>query len=510
MYKQIAEVSSRKEGDGYMNIKVKMLLAALLVSATVAYPMAKVSAEEVDVKLMVEEALKNKTFYHYNTAYYNITNMPETKEKAELLNQLATIQNVVWTEEVQKSLEMLAEMTKTASGKTYYEIEQYVTNSKLGEMDKGYLLGELTSWGRKLVWTEEYSKAMKALMELGPNPTEEALGTTEMLIAEVKNEPSKEFLMGFFQPVKDKVKIAKDLSTMKKIISLQKDKTLTIEQKILELKKLAAAGVGIEIPDEFLTGDSIYHITEAIMGWDIKESTTVEALQQRIIDEITEYIAGLSPIQKIINLQADETLNMEQKVLKMMDIVMSTKGIEIPDEYFTGEGIFSITEAVMGWNIEKSTTPMELQQRINDKIASYEASKLRFSLVNSGSIVAENTKEEALNITKSLTETLAEKLLPETKIVFKEAGWRKGYKNPLEPSEYLYIKNGQVYMYVKEAPAQGYRDSVAVDVQYKNGVYSTNLWVTIVPAVEEEAPKAVEEQTVKEETKPAAGGTVIK
>lgn len=497
-----------------MRNKIKMLLAALLVAATAVSPVVKVSADEVkaevDVKQMVQDALKNKTFYHYNTAYYKLTNMPDTKEKNELLNQLAAIAGEVWTVEVQKSLEMIGEMAKTASGKTYYEIEQYVTNSKLGEMDKGYLLGELTSWGKKLVWTEEYSKAIKAVLDLGTNLTEESLINAEKLIAAVKNEPSNAFLMENFQPIKDKFKAEKDLKTIRSIISLQKDKTLTIEQKVLKIKELSASKSGIEIPAEYLTGNPIYYITETIIGWDIKETTKVEELQKRIINTLKVYAENLSPIQKIINLQKDETLAMDQKVSKMIEIAMMKTGIEIPDEYFAGGGIYSLTETILGWNIEKDITIEELQQRINDKIASYEASKLRFYLANSSSSITENTKDDNLKVTKVLSEPLEERLLPETKIVFKEAGWRKGYKAPLEPSEYLYIKDGQVYMYKKKAPEGGYKDSVAIEVQYKNGVHATNLWITIEPAAEEVKPEVPKEPAAAEETKPVGENVIIK
>lgn len=492
-----------------MRKKIKILLTALLVSAAMAYPAVRVNAEEVDVKQMVQEALKNKTFYHFNTAYYKLNGMPDSKEKSELLNELATIQSTVWTSEVQKTLEMLADMTKTASGKTYYEIEHYVTNSKLGEMDKGYLLGELTSWGRKLVWTEEYAKAMQAVIDLNTKPTDEKLENTEKLIASVKNELSNQFLSELIQPTKEKLKAAADLSTMKKIISLQKDTNLTKEQKVLKIKELAATKNSIKIPEEYLTGDSIYVITEAIMGWSIKESTTIEELQKKINDKIASYVTSLSPIQKIINLQQDEKMTMDQKVSRMIDIAMSKSGIEIPDEYFTGDGIYSLTETMLGWNIEADTTIAELQQRINDKIASYEAQKLKFWFVNVGAKITANSTDKEINITKVLSETIGEKLLPETKIVFKEVGWRKGYKAPLEPSKYLYVKDGQVSMYAKTALTESYKDSVAIEIRYKNGVMSTDLWVEIVPAVTEEKP-TVEEKPTTEEKKPTEGNVVIK
>lgn len=383
-----------------MRGKLKTILSALLVTSTLVLPSTRIMATEGDAADLVSKALSYKSFYHYNVAYAKVMEMPENNEKYKLLSQLGTIQSTVWTDEVNETLKMLTEMTKTASAKTYAEIEVYVSNSKLGEWDKGYLLGELTSWGKKLVWTDDYTKAVEAFLKAGEKPTAESLANAQKLINEVKNEYSKAYLIDQFNLVKK----------------------------------------------------------------------NYDAINSNVVKDI-------------INLKADTNLSRDQKVEKMIAIVRSHKGIEIPEEYFTSAGMYSITDTILGWNIKESMEVSELQRNINDVIAKYEAAKLKFWLGNTKATLKENSSESDINVTALVSETISDKFLPETEIEFIEAGWKRGVNVPLEPSPYLYIKDGQVYMTTKLAPKEGYKDSISIKVSYKNGVIFTSLWIEIQPTV---------------------------
>jgi hypothetical protein len=386
-----------------MRGKLKTILSALLVTSTLVIPSIKIIAVEESAADLVSKALSYKSFYHYNVAYAKVLELPETNEKYQLLASLGTIQSTVWTDEVNETLQMLTEMTKTASAKTYAEIEAYVTNSKLGQWDKDYLLGELTSWGNKLVWTEDYSKAVEAFLKVGEKPTAESLANAQKLINEVKNEYSKAYLIDQFNLVKK----------------------------------------------------------------------NYESSNSNVVNDI-------------INLKADTNLSRDQKVEKMIAIVRSHKGIEIPEEYFTSAGMYSITDTILGWNIKETMEVSELQRNINDIIAKYEAAKLKFWLGNTKATLKENSSESDVNITAFISETISEKFLPETEIEFIEAGWKRGVNAPLEPSQYLYVKDGQVYMTTKLAPKEGYKDSISIKVSYKNGVIFTSLWVEIQPTSSDE------------------------
>lgn len=374
------------------------VLSAFLVAATLIVPSAKIMAAEGNAAELVQSALSYRDFYHYNIAYFKVLEMPETSEKYTLLGNLASIQSVVWTDEINKTLQMLTDLTTTSSAKTYDKIEQYVKSSSLGEWDKGYLLGELTSWGKKLVWTEDYTKAMDALINAGIETTEDKLANAEKMIQSILNESNKEYLLEQHKIVKNNFEISRS-----------------------------------------------------------------------------------NVVKQILNLKNDTALDRDEKVVKMIGIVRSNKGIEIPEEYFTSANMYSITDTILGWNIKENMEPAELQQNINNIIAKYESTKLKLWFANEISAVNSNTGAKDINVTALLSETLSEKLLPETQIEFTEAGWRRGVNAPLVPSEYFYIKDGQVFMTKKSAPQEGYKDSISVKVSFKNGSTNTSLWIKVTP-----------------------------
>jgi hypothetical protein len=170
-------------------------LSAIFVCLSILFSNLTVKATENDTELAVNNALSCKTFYHFNQAYAKIILMPETEEKYKLLDKLMTIHDTVWTDEINTSLSMLTELTKTASARKYAEIESYVSKSKLNDWDKGYLLGELTSWGLKLVWTEDYAKALDALNNSYLKKDSSSIVAAEKYISQVKNQYNKDYLL---------------------------------------------------------------------------------------------------------------------------------------------------------------------------------------------------------------------------------------------------------------------------------------------------------------------------
>jgi hypothetical protein len=94
----------------------------------------------------VDEALNEKTFYKYNWAYEEIGKIDDTTLKNNLLAKLSTIANDVWTDDVKKFNKMLDNLVATnGSGKVYDDMNGSVDSSSMGDMDKGYLLGEKIS-----------------------------------------------------------------------------------------------------------------------------------------------------------------------------------------------------------------------------------------------------------------------------------------------------------------------------------------------------------------------------
>lgn len=178
-----------------MKSKTKKVLSAILIATLVLCTNLPVKAEVNDASESVSQALNLKTFYHFNVAYAKVSAMEETTEKYQLLEKLTAIQGIVWTEEINKSLSMLTELTKTASAKEYAQIENYVVNSKMNEWDKGYLLGELTSWGKKLVWTDDYIRAVSALGDAYTRKDIVSLQNAEKIILQINNSYSKDYLL---------------------------------------------------------------------------------------------------------------------------------------------------------------------------------------------------------------------------------------------------------------------------------------------------------------------------
>lgn len=152
---------------------------------------------------LVQIALDKKTFYDYNMAYNAIMKLGETYERDVLLARLSSVSEIVWRPDVKKFNAMLDDLVETkGSGKIYDELEAQVTNSSLQEVDKAYLLGELTSWGKSIVYTEDYKFALDKIIKAWND--KKCIEEAENALKQVKNEYSKSYLSDELEKIKIK------------------------------------------------------------------------------------------------------------------------------------------------------------------------------------------------------------------------------------------------------------------------------------------------------------------
>jgi exopolysaccharide biosynthesis protein len=156
-----------------------------------------------EVAKKVESALLTKTFYDFNMALFETNKVKDEYEKAVLLSKLATIENIVWSDEIKQIYRRLSELAVTGSAKIYDEVLYQVNNSKVSTVDKNYLLSELTLWGRDLVWTDDYKTAMKYYMEFYSNKDKNSAAEAEVYILKIRNRYSREYLQEELRKLKE-------------------------------------------------------------------------------------------------------------------------------------------------------------------------------------------------------------------------------------------------------------------------------------------------------------------
>lgn len=159
------------------------------------------------VETSVKQAINEKSFYHYNLAYAKIMELPEGYEKDKLLSELAHISKAIWTKEISEIVEKIETMAKEKSGRLYDLLEARIGKSDIQSIDKQYLLGEITGWGRDLIWTEDYKKAVAAIVEVWDKKTEAAADEAEKIIKVVQNKINKEYLMELLSEAKTILKL---------------------------------------------------------------------------------------------------------------------------------------------------------------------------------------------------------------------------------------------------------------------------------------------------------------
>lgn len=196
-----------------MNKKLAIALAAILTfSTTSIYVKAKepsiivyddqTSSQQyiiTEAKSLVSQALNEKSFYKYNISFAKIMQITDLGERNLLLSQLGAISSEIYTKDILHFNELLASVAQTGSGRIYDNAEAEIRSSSLSEVDKGYLLGELTSWGRQMVYTLDYTAALDKLIEAwnfinDPSKIYTAIVYAETSINNVKNIYNKQYL----------------------------------------------------------------------------------------------------------------------------------------------------------------------------------------------------------------------------------------------------------------------------------------------------------------------------
>lgn len=173
-----------------MNKKLKVSIATLVITSMSLTSI--IFSDELSPSELVNQALTQKSFYYYNAAYAAVMTKTDSAERDALLNKLSSIANVVWSNDVKVINQKISELAHTSSGQVYDDIQVLINSSKVPEVDKSYFLGEVTSWGKQLVWTPDYTEAVKALVEGWETKDSRK---AEQLISKVHNKDNEIYLL---------------------------------------------------------------------------------------------------------------------------------------------------------------------------------------------------------------------------------------------------------------------------------------------------------------------------
>jgi hypothetical protein len=233
-------------------------------------------------QLKIEQALKDKTFYSFNIALAEIMKLPDSLEKSTLLGRINTLSSAVWTPQVTKAVDLLNKVCNQKDGKIYTETESYLKNLSQSEMDiwtQGYLLGELTGWGRKLVFTPDYVTALDSLGSAWSKKDQASYDIAYANISIVKNQASKDYLLGELVPLKPKITGIDPIQLLK---AIQADKSLTREGRVAKLIELAKKDTGLHIPLEVFDTSVIYTLADQLPFLNISNEVKLTDLQKYI------------------------------------------------------------------------------------------------------------------------------------------------------------------------------------------------------------------------------------
>jgi hypothetical protein len=195
--------------------KQKSFIAAIvalniLVSATAMPFIAKASTNYSSVEETVNVALAEKNFYYFNLAFEKIMQLPDGYERDVLLAKLDTITSTVWTKDVAEIVQNFVVLANEKSGRVYDTTEAKINKSSLKEIDKQYLLYELTSWGKDTVWTDDYIKAIDSIIKVWYDKTKDDSEAAKAAINALKLPANQEYLTELL----DEAKVAVGLVPM--------------------------------------------------------------------------------------------------------------------------------------------------------------------------------------------------------------------------------------------------------------------------------------------------------
>lgn len=153
----------------------------------------------------VNQAIKEKTFYNYNLAYEEILKLPEGYERDILLSKLGSVADTVWTKDIYDIVHLIGIVARDKSGRAYDSLQSRINKASLKEVDKEYLLSEIGTWGRDIVWTEDYNNAVASVIKVWNKKTKEVCREAERYIREIQVPVNREYMTELLNEAKTAV-----------------------------------------------------------------------------------------------------------------------------------------------------------------------------------------------------------------------------------------------------------------------------------------------------------------
>jgi hypothetical protein len=186
----------------HKNIIKKMILAVVIILGVTIIPTklnqtVKAESNQAAIKEMIqakiEETQRTKRFGNYNEAYAMIIQLPQA-EQTQFLDKLGELASYVYTPLNKEMINSLREFSENANLRDYEAMIVLINKNITDPIDNGYFLGELTSWGKKLVYTPDVVTAVDAVINVYSQKTVQSVDTAKVAITNVKNIDSREYL----------------------------------------------------------------------------------------------------------------------------------------------------------------------------------------------------------------------------------------------------------------------------------------------------------------------------
>jgi hypothetical protein len=176
-------------------VVTKLKNIAIIVLLTLFFlPSFSVKAEGVSAEDLLETALNEMTYYNYSVAYERII-MENGEKQSRMLGKLSAIKDIVCTQEIQDINRRMGEIVVTKSGRAYDDVQALIDNSKtLNQVDKEYLFYKLNSLGKDFVFTEDYKRAVDAIVIAWNDMTEQNIRAARTAVENVQVECNREYL----------------------------------------------------------------------------------------------------------------------------------------------------------------------------------------------------------------------------------------------------------------------------------------------------------------------------
>lgn len=110
------------------------------------------------------------------------------------MKKLENISREIGNADLTNILKSISELSKTGSGKIYDELQIIITKANISDSDKKYLLEEVTSWRKQLVWTSDYASAVKCINAAWISKNHIAIQAAEDAIYKLEKEDNKSYL----------------------------------------------------------------------------------------------------------------------------------------------------------------------------------------------------------------------------------------------------------------------------------------------------------------------------